>query len=165
MAVNMHNLYLTSYNCDLNTLRETSLMGCTSSQTWTNLYVNYARIKLRVTNFVKLRRPENGMQKTPREKGVKKLHDYLKEKDLLVVPFDKGRGFSVMKMSIYREKLDDVPNSDQFQKTNGGKDEIAIKNVNQINNSLQQLMKQEKISGQNLPKTSRVNRFRTNEVL
>ena len=37
-------------------------------------------------------------------------------------------------------------NSDQFQKINGGKDDIKIKNEKQIQNSLQQLMKQGKIS-------------------
>ena len=47
----------------------------------------------------------------------------------------------MMKKSTYREKR-----SDQFQKINGAKDEIVIKNEKQINNSLQQLMKQGKIS-------------------
>ena len=74
------------------------------------------------------------------------MHDYLKANELLVVPFDKGSGFCVIKKSTYREKLDDVLNSDQFQKINAAKDEIVIKNEKQINNSLQQLMKQGKIS-------------------
>ena len=37
-------------------------------------------------------------------------------------------------------------NSDQFQKINGAKDDIVIKNEKQIDNSLQQLMKQGKIN-------------------
>ena len=53
---------------------------------------------------------------------------------------------SVMKKTKYREKVDAVLNSDQFQKIDGAKDELVIKNEKQINNSLQQLMKQGKIS-------------------
>ena len=79
------------------------------------------------------------------DRGVKKVHDYLKANALLAVPFDQGCGFCVMK-STYREKLDEVLISDQFQKINGAKDEIVIKNEKKIHNSLQQLMKQEKIS-------------------
>ena len=69
-----------------------------------------------------------------------KVHDYLKDNDLLAVPFDKGCGFCVTKKSTYMEKLHEVLNSDQFQKINGAKDEIVIKKEKQI--SLQQLLKQ-----------------------
>ena len=86
------------------------------------------------------------VRETPLDRGVKKVHDYLKANDLLAVPFDKGCGFCVMKKSTYREKLDEVLNSDQFQKIEVAKDEIVIKNEKQINNSLQNLMKQGKIS-------------------
>ena len=98
--------------------------------------------------------------------GVKKVHDYLKANDLLAVPFDKICRLCVMKKSTYSEKLDDVLNSDQFQKINGAKDEIVtknekrdqfqkingakdeivIKNEKHIIDSLQQLRKQKKIS-------------------
>ena len=74
------------------------------------------------------------------------MHDYLKANDLLAVPFDKGCGFCVMKKSSYREKLGELLNSDQFQKIDGPKDELVIKNEKQVNNSLQQLMKQGEIS-------------------
>ena len=83
---------------------------------------------------------------TPMDRGVKKLHGYLKANDLLAVPFDKGCGFCVMKKSTDMEKLDAVLNSDQFQKINGANDDIVIKDEKQINNNLQQLMKQGKIS-------------------
>ena len=36
------------------------------------------------------------IRQTPKEIGVKKVHDYLKANDLLAVPFDKGCGFCVM---------------------------------------------------------------------
>ena len=85
------------------------------------------------------------VRETSMERGVKKVHDYLKANDLLAVPFDKVCGFCVMKKSTYMEKLDEVLNSDQFQIINGAKDDIVIKNEKQINNSLQQLMKQGKL--------------------
>ena len=92
------------------------------------------------------KRYAKNVRETPLDRGVKKVHDYLKANDLLAVPFDKGCGFCVMKKSTYREKLDEVMNSDQFQKIEVAKDEIVIKNEKQINNSLQNLMKQGKIS-------------------
>ena len=79
------------------------------------------------------------VRETPMDRGVKKVHDYPKANDLLAVPFDKGCCFCKMKKSTYREQLDDVLNSDQFQKIKKStKDEIVIKNGKQINNSLQQ---------------------------
>ena len=78
------------------------------------------------------------VRETRMNRGVKKVHDYLKTNDLLAVPFDKGCGFCVMKKATYTEK-------DQFQQINEAKDDIVIKNEKQINNSLQQLMKQGKI--------------------
>ena len=80
------------------------------------------------------------------DRGDKKVHDYLQANDLLAVPFDKNCGFCVMKTSTYREKLDEVLNSDQFHNTKGAKDDTVIKNEKQINNSMQQLMKKRKIS-------------------
>ena len=86
------------------------------------------------------------VRETPMDRGVKKVHDYLKANDLLAVPFGKGCGFCVMKKSTYMEKFDEVLTSDQFQQINGEKDDIVITNEKQINNSLQQLMKQGKSS-------------------
>ena len=54
-----------------------------------------------------------------------------------------------MMMSTFMKKLDEVLNSNQFQKINGAKDNIVIENEKQISNSLQQLMKQGKISDKN----------------
>ena len=85
------------------------------------------------------------VRETPMDRGVKKVHDYLKANDLLAVPFGKGCGFCVMKKSTYMEKFDEVLTSDQFQQINGAKDDIVITNEKQINNSLQQLMKQGKV--------------------
>ena len=85
------------------------------------------------------------VRETSMEREVKKVQDTIKVNDLLAIPFDKGCGFHVMKKSTYREKLDDVLNSDQFRKVNGAKNDIVIKNEKQINNNLQQLVKQGKL--------------------
>ena len=45
------------------------------------------------------------VRETPLDRGVKKVHENIKTNDLLVVPFDKGCGFCVMKKSTYRENL------------------------------------------------------------
>ena len=78
--------------------------------------------------------------------GSKKCMITQKDNDLPAVPFEKACGSCVMKKSTYSEKLDEVLNSNRSQKINGPKDDIVIKNEKQINNSLQQLMKQGKIS-------------------
>ena len=49
---------------------------------------------------------EKVVRKTPMDRGVKHVHDYLKANNVLAVPFDKGCGFCVMKKLTYREKLD-----------------------------------------------------------
>ena len=85
------------------------------------------------------------VRKTAMDKGFKQVHDYLKTQDSLAVLFDKCCGFCVTKKPTYRERLDDVLNSDQFKKINGAKNRIFIKNEKQINNSMQELMNQGKL--------------------
>ena len=41
---------------------------------------------------------------------------YLREKDLLAVPFDKGNGICVVKRQTYISKLNDISNLEQFEK-------------------------------------------------
>ena len=43
---------------------------------------------------------------------------YLREKDLLAVPFDKGNDICVMKRQTYISKLNDISNLEQFEKVN-----------------------------------------------
>ena len=76
------------------------------------------------------------------DRGVKKVPDHLKDKRLLAVPFYKSCRFCVMKRSTYREELNVILNSDKFKKITEEKDEFAIKNEKQVNNSRRQLMKQ-----------------------
>ena len=85
------------------------------------------------------------VRETAMDRVVKQVHDYLKAQDLLAVPSDKGCGFCVTKKPMYKKKLDDVLNSDQFKKINGANDKILIKNYKQINNGMQQLMNQGKL--------------------
>ena len=58
------------------------------------------------------------VRKTPMDRGLKKVHDNLKAKDLMTIPFAQGYGFCVLKKLTCREKLDDVLILDQFQKIN-----------------------------------------------
>ena len=41
---------------------------------------------------------------------------YLKENDLVAVPFDKGIGICLRKSNVYKEKLDTIINLPQFEK-------------------------------------------------
>ena len=52
--------------------------------------------------------------KTPRH--VEMTRKYLKEKELLAVPFDKGNGFCVMKKRVYNDKLHQIIDGKQFSK-------------------------------------------------
>ena len=53
-------------------------------------------------------------QKPPR--NVKMTQKYLKDNELLAIPFDKGIGICVMKSETYNSKLDDITNLPQFEK-------------------------------------------------
>ena len=53
-------------------------------------------------------------QRTPRHIIMTK--QYLREKDLLAVPFDKGSGICMMKSQTYTSKLNDILNLEQFEK-------------------------------------------------
>ena len=53
-------------------------------------------------------------QRTPRHIIITK--QYLREKDLLAVPFDKGSGICMMKSQTYTSKLNDILNLEQFEK-------------------------------------------------
>ena len=75
-----------------------------------------------------------------------KVNDFLRDQKLLVVPFDKGCGFCVMKRTTYSNKLNEVLSANQFEARNEETDDQTIKTEKLINNSLHQLMKQGKIS-------------------
>ena len=53
-------------------------------------------------------------KKTPSDKGVENVRKYLKGNGLVVVPFDKGVGFCVMRKDTYQNKLSDLLDSNQL---------------------------------------------------
>jgi len=53
-------------------------------------------------------------QKTPR--NVHMTKKYLKENNLLALPFDKGIGICIMKVATYNNKVSDITNLPQFEK-------------------------------------------------
>ena len=86
-------------------------------------------------------------QKSPRNLLMTKR--YLKENNLLAVPFDKGTGICVMKIDTYKEKLMDILNLPQFEKViqtrKNAKDPI-LKEEQRINDTLQRLNKEGKVN-------------------
>ena len=74
---------------------------------------------------------------------------YLKTKQLLAVPYDKGKGFCLMKEDTYRTKLEDITNGSQFEKiTNTRKNarHIIIKEEERINEVIETLQNEGKIN-------------------
>ena len=92
-------------------------MKCTFSQMLTNWFVNYAK-KPDGEKICKIEASAKGyaknVRKIPTDRIVKKMFDYLRAGDLLVIPFDKESGFCVMKKPTYREKFEEVLNLGQF---------------------------------------------------
>ena len=65
---------------------------------------------------------------------------YLREKDLLAVPFDKGAGICMMKRQTYISKLSDILNLEQFEKvtvTRKNGRGLCLKEEDRINSVLQ----------------------------
>ena len=74
---------------------------------------------------------------------------YLKQNNLLAIPFDKGTGICIMKKESYRDKLRDILNLDQFervtQQRKNAKD-MVLKEEERINGTLTKLLRDDKIS-------------------
>ena len=49
-------------------------------------------------------------------RNINMTRKYLKENNLLAVPFDKGIGICVMKTETYHKKMDDIIKLPQFEK-------------------------------------------------
>ena len=60
---------------------------------------------------------------------------------LIVVPFDMGIGFCVMKKSTYSEKLEKVLDCEQFRKLEKSCDNIVMKNEKELNKELLDMRK------------------------
>ena len=90
-------------------------------------------------------------QRTPRHIIMTKR--YLREKDLLAVPFDKDTGICVMKRRAYISRLNDILNLGQIEKVTvtrkNGRD-LCLKEEDRIKSVLQNLHEQGKIDNQTL---------------
>lgn len=87
------------------------------------------------------------LQKSPRSLIMTKK--YLIEKDLVAVPFDKGVGFCVMKQQLYHSKLDSILGLEQFKKEvkpRSNAKNLILKEEERINNALDNLLKEGKIT-------------------
>ena len=68
---------------------------------------------------------------------------FLKEKELLAVPFDKGVGICVMKKSTYEEKMDEILKLDQFEKwvqPRSNSKDLIQKEEERINKTLRKML-------------------------
>ena len=55
-------------------------------------------------------------KKQKSSRNIQMTKRYLKENDLVAIPFDKGVGICLMKRQVYNQKLDNIINLPQFQK-------------------------------------------------
>ena len=73
---------------------------------------------------------------------------YLKDNDLVAVPFDKGVGICLMKQETYKQKLDEILQLPQFEKVVKSRKNAkhpVLKEEERITNVLQTLLKDDKI--------------------
>ena len=76
---------------------------------------------------------------------------YLKNQNLLAVPFDKGTGICLMKSQAYEEKLMDILKLKQFQKMEKARKnskEFCLKEQERINTVLEELNERGKVDEQ-----------------
>ena len=59
--------------------------------------------------------------------GFEKARNYLKNNQLVALPFDKGVGFCVMKKHTYYEKLTKLTESKQFERYDKMDDSVVHK--------------------------------------
>ena len=74
---------------------------------------------------------------------------FLKEHEIIAVPFDKGIGICLMKVETYKSKLQDILNLDQFEKLKKPRKNaknIVIKEQERINGELDSLVEEGEIT-------------------
>ena len=74
---------------------------------------------------------------------------YLKDHDLLAVPFDKGVGICIMKKEVYHDKMNTIINLPQFEKyikPRKNAKHPVLKEQERIRDALKDLLEEEKIS-------------------
>ena len=82
-------------------------------------------------------------------RNVNMTKKYLKDNNLLAIPFDKGIGICIMKKEIYESKLDAIINLPQFEEVVSRRKNAkhpVVKEEERVLTTLQQLRNDEKIS-------------------
>ena len=79
-------------------------------------------------------------------KALRRPESNMKSIGLVAVPYDKGVGFCVMRKDIYKNKLSDTLDSNQFSKSEGTSDAIVLKIERDINKQLLAMRKKDEIS-------------------
>ena len=99
-------------------------------------------INVKTLNYVKK------CKKLKSSKNIQRTKKYLKDHDLLAIPFDKGVGICIMKKETYHERMDDIIKLPQFEKVvkkRKNEKHPIFKEEERIINTLKSLKEQEKI--------------------
>ena len=99
-------------------------------------------INLKTLNYIKK------CKRMKSSRYIKLTRKYLKDNDLLAIPFDKGVGICVIKRSMYNEKLDAIIHLPQFEKVVKGSKNAKhpiLKEVERIVQSLKKLQDEGRI--------------------
>ena len=100
-------------------------------------------LNIKTLNYIKTCKK----QKTPRHVSMTK--EFLKENDLLAVPFDKGIGYCIMPRETYEKKLEPIINLPQFEKYVDGRKNAKhpiLKEEDRVTDVLRNLKNDGKIS-------------------
>ena len=100
-------------------------------------------INIKTLNYIKACKK----QKTPR--NISLTQKFLKDNNLVAVPFDKWIGFCIMTQKLYEQKLDPIIDLPQFQKIEEKRKNAkqpVLKEEDRVVNALSDLKKKGKIS-------------------
>ena len=92
------------------------------------------------------KRYAKNVKQTPFDKGVEKARKYLKDNDLLAVPFDMGVGFCVMKKETREKKLKNLLQAEQFSERKNLTDSVIMKIEKDINKELLAMKKKDEVN-------------------
>ena len=99
-------------------------------------------INVKTLNYIKKCKKSNS------SRNVTMIKKYLKENELLAVPFDKGIGICLMKKSLYQSKMNRIINLPQFEKIikiRKNQKHPVLKEEERIQATLKELLDQNKI--------------------
>ena len=87
-------------------------------------------------------------KKMKSSRNIQMTKRYLKENDLLAIPFDKGVGMCIMKKTTYHEKMDTIINLPQFEKFENNRKNAKhpiLKEEERVTNILKSLLDKGKL--------------------